>query len=118
MLKNYIFTTNQGKKIVARLLEREDKWGVDGQYSWDNDDLDIIKEYKGDGIEFYLYDEHRGNYKLSTDNWITRFYVNDFIQEVQLSDAGEIIIGYETDYILSKADTRNIIIWLKSMKKY
>lgn len=117
MSKNYIFTNKQDEKIVARLLEQGDRWGTNGEYLWDNDGLKISEEYEGDGIEFYLYDSSISNYKYSTDNWITRYYVSDFLDEVEHSDNGEVLISTTNeDYILSEDNIKSIMTWLKSIK--
>lgn len=117
MLKNYIFSTNENEKIVARLLEQGDRWGINGDYLWDNDGSDKTKEYEGDGIEFYLYDSDISNYKFSKDNWITRYYVSHFLDEVEQSDNGEILIcSKDTDYILTEDNVKGVIEWLESMR--
>jgi hypothetical protein len=117
MSKNYIFTNKQGEKIVARLLEQGDRWGINGEYLWDNDSLTTSKEYEGDGIEFYLYDSGISNYKYSADNWITRYYATDFIDEAKISDNGEILIcSTKEDYILTEDNVRSIIEWLDNIQ--
>ena len=65
----------------------------------------------------YLYTSNISNYKFSADNWITRYYVSDFIDEMEQSDNGEILIcSKDADYILTEDNIKGIIEWLESIK--
>jgi len=117
MLKNYIFTNEKGEKIVARLLKQGDRWGINGEFLWDNDSLNTSEKYNGDGIEFYLYTRNINNYKFSADNWITRYYVSDFIDEAEQLYNGEILIySSKEEYVLTDGNIKGIIEWLESIK--
>ena len=102
------------EKIIVRLIRKGDKWGYNGQYIWNNEDAE---EYFQEGIEFYFKTknedliDNRQKYNRHLGKWLTRYYVNDFFEDIENDD---IFILYDKneEYKLTEENVINIMKWL------
>jgi hypothetical protein len=105
-----ILTSNEGQKIIARLIRDGDKWGDIGQFVWEEGEI---------GIEFYLSKEYitdkhdfRNCFYSKLGGWISRWGIDDFIETANEDGKIELWDG-KWEYILSKTNTDQIIKWLE-----
>ena len=115
MNNNLLFVTNdKQEKIIVRLIRKGDKWGYNGQYIWNNED---DEEYFQEGVEFYFkiknrdLIDNRQKYNRHLGKWLTRYYINDFFEDIEDDDT-LILYDKNEEYKLTEQNVISIMKWL------